>query len=164
MKTTRRIIAVLMSLLMLFSAVPAQAFAVNRVVLEPVSGTRVAELTQTAAEENWDETFPFGTFAFADSEASVTEGGETLIDVLRLGGTAGRATVYIYYSPAAMDLGEGKYSYGNAAGTDDIRIEVEDALPIAAYQEVGKYPDPEQTEAKLIREAAVGDDAEEGDF
>lgn len=44
----------------------------------------------------WESTFPYGTFAFENSEVAVTEGGaEQCIRVYRLGGKTGKATALI---------------------------------------------------------------------
>ena len=62
-------------------------------------------------EEDWNEVFPFGTFAFGNHQAdiaepgAVTEDGEeipqtVLIPVYRYGGTVGKAVVRILYMPA----------------------------------------------------------------
>lgn len=93
----------------------------------------------------WESTFPYGTFAFENSEVAVTEGGaEQCIRVYRLGGTTGKATALITYVPAVTEDEEGRKLYSNAISSSDISIFVEDALPITDYQPVGKDPDPER--------------------
>ncbi|MGI5970836.1 MAG: S-layer homology domain-containing protein [Oscillospiraceae bacterium] len=93
----------------------------------------------------WESTFPYGTFAFENSEVAVTEGGaEQCIRVYRLGGKTGKATALITYVPAVTEDEEGRKLYSNAISSSDISIFVEDALPITDYQPVGKDPDPER--------------------
>lgn len=98
-----------------------------------------------SAGEDWEETFPYGTFAFSDFQAVVEEGKETtVIRVYRLGGTEGRAIAYISYMPAITQLENGKAAYSTAAGSDDIVIEVENPLPGAENQPIGQAPAPKQ--------------------
>jgi hypothetical protein len=102
------------------------------------------------ADESWNEVFPYGTFAFANSQVTVEEGGESVrVSVYRLGGTTGRATLRLMYVPAYAEIAEGKYTYANAAGKNNITIEVEDPLPIAKYQPLGKDPEPREPETPL---------------
>ncbi len=105
---------------------------------------------EVTPEENWDEVYPFGTFAFGSYQADVAEFGATtaegneipesiMIPVYRLGGTVGRATVRIVYAPAVTtneDGSEKTYDYA-ASGKQDVLIEIEDPNPIAAYQQIG---------------------------
>ena len=108
-----------------------------------------------AVDESWEETFPYGTFAFENSEFSVGEGKESRITVYRLGGTKGRATAYISVSPVIAPVEDGGYSLANAAGTNDYGMKAEDTLPVAAYQPVGRdrssspIPVPVQTARSL---------------
>ncbi len=98
-------------------------------------------------DASWEEAFPYGTFAFSNSQVTVEEGGEShRITVYRLGGTAGRATARILYAPAYARLSETEYTYSTAAGKNDILIEIEDPLPIAKYQPLGKDPEPSEPE------------------
>ncbi len=101
-------------------------------------------------EEDWDEVYPYGTFAFGTHQADVAEPGATTLDggqipgeieipVYRLGGTVGRVTATVTYAPAITTdpTGEQKvYDYA-ASGRDDIRIEYDNPSPIAAYQSPG---------------------------
>ncbi len=162
----RRIISALMSLIMLVGLFPAQAFAENAepAALPEEAALETPEKTAISPEEDWEVVFPYGTFAFANSEASVTEGGDTLIDVLRLGGTIGKATIFVLYSPTVNPLDEDRYSYGMAAGSDDILIEGENTQPAAFYQPTGKLPDPEETDVKPVARPYTGKDAQEGDL
>lgn len=108
-------------------------------------------------DESWETTFPYGTFAFASGELTLTEGSEDKITVYRLGGTIGRAAAYITYVPAAASIDENTITYAHAAGSNDISIRVEDALPIAKYQPVGRDPDP--LESRLaITSGQIGED------
>ncbi len=100
-----------------------------------------------STSEDWEKTFPYGTFAFSNFQAVAEEGAETtVIQVYRLGGTEGRAVAYISYTPALVQLENGETSYSTAAGSDDIVIEVEDPLPGAEDQPIGQAPAPRQPE------------------
>ena len=169
MKLFRRIVSALMSLVMLIGLFPLQAFAENAdpaaAAEEAGAATSAADMAAAIApEEDWEQVFPFGTFAFSNSEAAVEEGGQTLIDVLRLGGTTGKATVFVLYSPTVNPLDEDKFSYSMAAGSDDILIEAERTIPAAVYQPTGKLPDPEQTDIKPVLQPYTGLDAQQGDM
>ena len=101
-------------------------------------------------EEDWNEVFPFGTFAFGNHQAdiaepgAVTEDGEeipqtVLIPVYRYGGTVGKAVVRILYMPAVTsdpDGTEDVYDYA-ASGKQDVLIEYENQNPLADYQPFG---------------------------
>lgn len=95
-------------------------------------------------DETWEEKYPYGAFAFGTNEAAAGEdpadGGNTVtIPVYRLGGTEGRATVYIRYQPLVSQDGEESLTYAYAAsGRDDLTIQVEDPQPIAQYQPLGE--------------------------
>lgn len=94
-------------------------------------------------EEDWETAFPYGTFVLEKSEVTLTEGGaEQRVKVYRLGGTIGRATAKFQLAPAAAQSGEDEISYINAAGKSDYAVKVEDTLPVAAYQPVGREADP----------------------
>ncbi|MBQ9412961.1 MAG: S-layer homology domain-containing protein [Oscillospiraceae bacterium] len=165
MQPVKRILSLILMLSLCIQLMPAPARADMSAepAAKPVEIT-TAEGESIAVEESWEEAYPYGAFLFANGQASLTEGGEAvLIPVYRLGGAGGRATAYLYYSPASIALDENTQSSASAAGYGDIRIEVEDALPIAAYQPVGKDPDPEPTDAKLNDAPYAGEDAEEGD-
>ena len=157
MKMMKRMLAAFLAVLMVAGAVPASAAAAL------ADGSGLPSRLQTAdgavdVGDDWETTFPYGTFAFANSEAAITEGGDAaLIRVFRLGGTKGRATVAVSFAPAVMPIGENVYGYALAAGGDDLVIEAEDPLPIAQYQPVGRDPDPEETKVR-VRRAERGDD------
>ncbi len=114
--------------------------------------------------ESWEETYPYGAFLFDNSDAVVSEGGSGIsIPLYRLGGTEGRATAYVTYAPAVTGLSDGSPACSTAAGSDDVRIEIEDELPIARYQAVGKDPEPEPSGVRITRSAYSGENAQEGD-
>ena len=154
-KTLVKILSMLLSFLMMFQvAQPALAYrdengaetaaeAAEPVVLVDEEGN------ETEVDDTWNETYPFGAFAFDTTAADVNEGDDTVITVYRLGGTNGRATAYITYSPLLVPNEDGSAYYGYALSGDDLTIEVEDTLPIAKYQPVGKLPEPEKGEAKV---------------
>ncbi|MBR1496408.1 MAG: S-layer homology domain-containing protein [Oscillospiraceae bacterium] len=168
MTKIKRVLSLLLSLLLLLGLIPAEAFPVEAVEYTPEG--KPAELTTAEGEkvevdeESWEELYPYGAFLFETGETNLTEGGEPgLVRLYRLGGTAGRATAYVYYNPTIMALDEETLSYASALGSGDIRIEVEDTLPVAAYQPVGKPEDPEPSEAQLRNDAYTGEEAQEGD-
>ena len=132
---------------MIFSMLPVEALAYY--ASRPEGNLTIVDKDgkQVPIDASWDEAFPYGTFAFSDSQATVQEGGEPQkITVYRLGGTAGRATARILYTPAYAQLSETEYTYATAAGKNNIVIEVEDPLPIARYQPLGKDPEPRAPE------------------
>ena len=156
---TQRSLALLLTLVMLFSVLPLQAAAepdeTGAAVLPGVvQGGQPASIQTTEGEipvdEDWDQAYPYGTFAFGNHQADVgepdakTAEGKSippavLIPVYRLGGTAGRATVRIVFSPAVSiqpDGSDALYDYA-ASGRQDLLIEVEDPNPAAAYQRLG---------------------------
>ncbi|MBQ7719719.1 MAG: hypothetical protein IJT56_03960, partial [Clostridia bacterium] len=101
-------------------------------------------------DEDWNEAYPYGTFAFGSHQADIsepgalTENGEQIpqtieIPVYRLGGTVGRVTAKIVYAPAITTDADGVnkiYDYA-ASGRDDLMIEYQDASPIASNQPLG---------------------------
>ncbi len=105
---------------------------------------------------DWNELYPFGTFAFGNHQADVAEPGATtpdrceipqslLIPVYRFGGTVGRVTARIRFMPAVTKDVNGEedvFDYA-ASGSTDLLIEVEDPNPIAQYQPLG-IPDAEK--------------------
>lgn len=142
-----RIIALFLSVLILSSGGPMTALAYY------VEGQRQASAAVTGKDgssihpgEDWETRFPYGTFAFENSSVTVSKSsGTQRMKVYRLGGTTGRATAYITYVPAATENAEtGERSYASAVSSSDVAIRVEDPLPIAEYQPVGKAPEPER--------------------
>ncbi len=160
----KRVLSFFLAALMLCSVVPASIFAYWSDEEKPA--TIIGSDGQTiAATDDWEETFPYGTFAFAQSQTVVEEGGgETVIKLYRLGGTKGKAVAYVTYMPAAAEMEDGVMSYANAAGAGDIVIRVEDPLPIVHYQTLGKAPDPEAGSAALAVEPYTGEGALDGDL
>ena len=155
MKYGKKLLAVFLSVLMTAGLVPQNLLAGAADPKPDVLRTGNGEI---AVSPDWETRFPYGTFAFEQSEATLEEGGDALtVNVYRLGGTQGRATAVVRYSPVLVPIGEDAYGYATAVSTDDIRIEVEEARPIAQYQPVGKDPDPEAGSAAIRREED-GDD------
>ena len=155
MKCFQKLLALTLSLLLTAGIVQPRLFARAEDKKPDVLHT---ERGDVAVTDDWETRFPYGTFAFELSEAALEEGGDTLVvNVYRLGGTLGRATAVVRYSPMLVPVGEDEYGYATAVSTDDILIEVENARPIARYQPVGKDPDPEEGNAVILREEN-GDD------
>ena len=110
----------------------------------------VPEVIHTAdgdipVEEDWNEVYPYGTFAFGNYQADIAEPGALadsgeplpqtiLIPVYRLGGTVGRVTAKVSFSPAVTVAPDGNgYVYDYAAsGKSDILVEYETPSVIAA--------------------------------
>lgn len=164
MKRMKRALALLLVLAMLISTIPTQALAYasdkgEAVTITDKNGSAVTE------DASWEEAFPYGTFAFGNSQLTVEEGGEGVIQLYRLGGTNGRAIAYVSYVPPAVKMADGSVSHANAAGAEDVEIRVEDPLPIAEYQPLGKDPEPleAETPAKVVQTPYEGEDAQEGD-
>ena len=153
-KLLKKGLCVLLCVLMVIYAVPAQVFAAenqNGAADEdgkPVALTNAQGSTDVADE--WAQAYPYGVFAFSEYSTATSEGGESVtVPVYRLGGTKGRATAFVIYNPAISQLDEDKFGYANALSTDDLELEVEDASVIAQYQAVGKAPDPEAGDYSL---------------
>ena len=145
-----KVISALLTLLMLFqTAEPALAWltAEGSEADAPASAKELvlkdAQGNETRVDESWEETYPFGAFAFDMTAGSVDEGGDAVLTLYRAGGARGRATAYIEYQPLAVSNEDGTPYLGYALSGNDLTIDVEDPLPIARYQAVGKYPDPE---------------------
>ena len=149
----KQALALLMVLAMAFELVPLQAFAAEEAPAEPAGEAEqvpAAAADTVPEEENWDESYPYGAFAFGNSQADVGEPGATdkdgaeipgtvRIPVERIGGTTGRVTVRITYNPVVTpdENGEGRiYDYA-ASGKSDLRLRYEDPNPICPYQTVG---------------------------
>ncbi|MEG2073971.1 MAG: Calx-beta domain-containing protein, partial [Angelakisella sp.] len=118
-------------------------------------------------DESWDKTFPYGTFAFERGDIVVGEGGaEVTLKLYRMGGTTGRASALISYDPVIAKMADGTGAYANAAGSKDITITVEDPLPIAQYQALGKDPEPLQPEkpVALVQGEYKGAESQPGDI
>lgn len=112
----KKLLAALLCLCMTVSLLPTRFAAAEEIgVPEPESGEAAApvrddgEETYIAADDetilpgaDWNELYPFGTFAFGNHQADIAEPGATadgqeipqslLIPVYRFGGTVGRVT------------------------------------------------------------------------
>ena len=169
MKRFQRMMAAALLLALLIGLLPAQALAVPE---DGAGALRPTELVTGSGEvvpidDSWAAKYPYGGFAFNTGELSLAEGGEAVeIPIYRMGGDAGRATLYLLFCPLStpLDADGTIMGSGNAAGFDDLVIEAEDALPIARYQAPGKDPDPEPGDARITRSAYTGADAEAGDL
>ncbi|MCL2497335.1 MAG: hypothetical protein FWF06_01820, partial [Symbiobacteriaceae bacterium] len=142
----RRGLSLVLALALVFSSFPSYTLA----YLTPKPDALVVidqEGNETIVDATWEEIYPYGIFAFEKRELEVSQGGESqVIKVYRLGGTTGRAHLDIVYAPAYTEVGEGVQSYDNAAGKNDIIIEVEETLPFAWYQPLGIPPVPREPE------------------
>ena len=178
--STTRVLAALLSALMTLSAAELPVWAVwaderqEKAAEEEIGFLPSVLHTQNGdveIDEDWNEVYPYGTFAFGTYQADVAEPGAltaegeeipqtVLIPVYRLGGTVGRVTAKIQYSPAVTmdpDGVETIYDYA-ASGKNDLLIEYEAPTAAAAYQPVGL---PESVRRMLPGEnAAVTFDAE----
>ena len=79
-------------------------------------------LLETGTQADWEAEYPYGTFAFKETQINLKEGAadgtqKGVLTVYRLGGTEGRAEAYIALVPAAAEVEEGRMSYAYAAGT-----------------------------------------------
>ena len=172
MKLIQRILAAALTLTLLLGMLPASAAAVTPAQTAEIAPaekpTEVVTGEGAAIEigDDWETKYPYGAFAFAVGEAAVAEdGGALTVPVYRMGGAAGRATVYVLFNPLRTPLDdEGIMGSGSAAGFDDLALEAEDALPIARYQALGKAPDPEPGTAQIVSDPYTGDGAQEGDL
>ena len=141
-------LCLLISMLMVITAIPAQAFAAADGETSVDGSEKPTKIINADGEREvnaeWVKEYPYGVFAFSNYAATATEGdGEVTIPIYRLGGTQGRVTAYVFYNPNVTMLDKDKYGYLSALSTDDFELEMQDASPIAQYQPVGKAPDPE---------------------
>ena len=146
----KRGLAYLLCLCLLASALPVQAMPQGNVAQGSLPERLSTADGEVSVDENWNETYPFGAFAFGNYQADIGEPGAAdkdgnplpgtaLLPVYRIGGTTGRVTARITYAPAITTDESGAipvYDYA-ASGRSDIRIEYEDANPLAAYQTIG---------------------------
>ena len=116
---------------------PTAAQAESPVVLRDAQGN------EAEADESWEEVYPYGAFGFDVTAADAKEGEDTVVTLYRVGGTTGKATAYITYQPLLVANEDESVYYGYALSGKDLTLEVEDPLPIADYQPVGKPADPE---------------------
>ncbi|MBR0085176.1 MAG: hypothetical protein IJL97_01365, partial [Lachnospiraceae bacterium] len=156
----KRFVAVLLAAVLIAGILPSASASASGLSTqlrnEPAAQTDASvPLIRTAdgdieADENWNDVYPYGTFAFGAFQSDVAEPGaltpegdripDTIIlPVYRLGGTTGKATARITYGPAVTD-GESEdglnYDYA-ASGKSDIKIEYEAPKAITEYQNVG---------------------------
>jgi hypothetical protein len=151
-KAFTRILSVTLSLIMAFSTVqPALGYYAGDAAAD--DGLTLTDENGNAAKvsELWDETYPFGAFAFDVTALGMAEGEDAVVTVYRAGGTRGRATAYIAYSPLLTPNEDESIYYGYGLSGEDLTLEVEDPLPIAQYQALGKYPNPERGDASIIQ-------------
>ena len=171
MKTRRftKALALLLCLCMCISMLPSKFTLAEEDLEQTVPQGEAPEVIVTKdgeiePDEDWNETFQFGTFAFGHYQADIAEPGvktadgqeipqSVLIPVYRLGGTVGKAIVHIHCAPAVtMDEYGEEYVYDYAAsGLTDLLIEAEDPNPIAAYQQLGVSDKELNTAASDIR-------------
>ena len=154
--TIKRLIAVLLTICMLGSILPLQIWAEEaQTAARTVSqGEQPANLDtpegEIPVEEDWNEAYPYGAFAFGSYQADVGEPGAlspdgeaipqtALLPVYRVGGTTGKVPVRLTYAPAVTTDESGTkqvYDYA-ASGRSDLLIEAENPNPLAAYQKIG---------------------------
>ena len=161
----KRILSLILCMALITELLPASAFA-DMNVPEDIKPKEIvtSEGKTVEVEDTWEDQYPYGIVLFANGEAHIKEGGEeAVIPVYRLGGTQGRASAIINYNPVVLRLDEEKLSYETAAGAGDVSISVEDPLPIARYQSVGKPAQPEKSNTKITDSLYDGDDALPGD-
>lgn len=85
-------------------------------------------------DASWEELYPYGAFVFGNHEVAAGEdsadgGNVVTIPVYRLGGTEGRATVYVRYQPVISQDGENSLTYSYAASGRDCARWVRALLP-----------------------------------
>lgn len=133
-----RVISMLLSVILLFN-LTTPALAVMQDQKQAPSMTLTdKDGNPIENSQSWEEEFPYGTFAFESSQLATKEDSAAqTIKVYRLGGTKGKAQLTLSLSPVVTQLDDGAYSFATAAGVNDYVIEVEDMLPIAAYQPFG---------------------------
>ena len=139
----KKTVALFMVFLLIIGNIPLEAFAYfnDRPTGTPMIVDQNGNEIQ--AEESWEEIFPYGTFAFSNSQLTVEEAEEAQeILIYRLGGTTGRAEAIISYDPAVVPDDDGRLMTMNAVSASDIIIEVEDDQPIAKYQPLGQPQSP----------------------
>ena len=143
-----RIVSALLTALIAAGAVPVNVFADQPMMPITDGGSDLSGGDQPAAQidpddPSWTDTYEYGTFAFGNFQADLTEGAAdgwqtVMLPVYRLGGGAGRAEVTVHYEPAVTKLDEDLMTYDYAASAlDDIIIEAEDTDPQAYYQRLG---------------------------
>ena len=182
-RLTALFLALLMSITILPLEVMAAEFRSAQAEKAETQGEQPTTLQtqdgEIEVEEDWNETFPYGTFAFPNYQADIgepgakTQEGEELpqsieIPVYRLGGTTGVVTAWILFSPAVTTDESGEefvYDYA-ASPLEDIRIEYQNPNPIAAYQTPGlpQWRREMQPGAAEVRILEQGELTEEGEL
>ncbi len=157
MRSKTKIISMLLILAMVINLLPISAFAK---IMDSKAATGVTltagDGSTVMVDESWEERFPYGTFAFEESQIVVNEDdGARTIKVYRLGGTRGKAQLTLSLSPVVTETEDGNYSFANAAGINDFTVEVEDTLPIAHYQTYGMAAQPLVTDVPVKVTAVV---------
>ena len=151
-----KLFSLILSILMIIQTVPAAAW--SETAADPAEGSSDnlvltdAEGNATEVDESWKETYPYGAFAFDVTAAGAKEGEDTVVTVYRVGGTNGKATAYLTYQPLLVPNEDGSTYEGYALSGDDLTLEVENPLPIAQYQPIGKDPDPERGDAVILKD------------
>ena len=160
----KRIVALILCIVMVLSSqgVCSLAYVVNDAegqIIPTATGSEESLVIRTPNgdveyDETWEELYPYGTFAFGDYQADVAEGGPSepdgenipekiVLPVYRVGGTKGKATVKIQYSPAATTISEDgqtvNYDYA-ASATQDLVISYENPISAASGQAFGIAP------------------------
>ncbi|MBQ6163175.1 MAG: hypothetical protein IJK23_01740 [Clostridia bacterium] len=158
-KKLQQFVAVFLCVCLVGSLLPMQVWAkeqpqtIEQGDLPEVLNTSDGEV---AVQDEWEDLYPYGTFAFGTYQADLGEPGaktpegdelqqSLLLPVYRIGGTRGRVTAKIIYSPVVTTDESGTqaiYDYA-ASGKQDLLIEVEKPNPLAAYQQIG-LPDAER--------------------
>ena len=129
-----------LALLMLVTTMPLQALAYMAEKKDSLTVLN-KDGQSVSTDASWETTFPYGTFAFEYASSTIKESEESIINVYRLGGTQGKAKIFLTYEPTVAQIDENEYNFINAIGHNDIEIYVEDALPITQYQPYGKRED-----------------------
>jgi hypothetical protein len=148
-----RLISIILAVLIILQIPsPALAYMVNG--SDAASGITFTDSDGNThlVDESWEERYPYGVFAFEKSGLSINEGESDIIKVYRLGGSAGRARAYITYEPVLVQDEEGNTIYDNAISADDLDIAVEEPIPLAQYQPIGKDEAPASGKAFVLAE------------
>ncbi len=158
---SKRGLALLLTAIMLFSATEGALAYIDPNYASSGAYAAQNDLTlnskdgaQIQVDSTWEETYPYGTFALMYSELVVGEGEEGVITVYRLGNATGRATVRVAYQPVLYRDETGNELTGSALSADDLTIEVEDPLSVAAYQPLNEAPHPEESSALVVTSEA----------
>ena len=74
------------------------------------------EVIEAGTQTDWEEDYPYGIFAFRETQVNLKEGAEDgtqkgTLTLYRLGGTEGRAEALVTLSPVAVQVEEERISY-----------------------------------------------------